>query len=41
MLESATIQDVYEALKSVEEKMVIREDIDALIDSVEDSLAEL
>ena len=41
MPESATIQDVCEALKSVEEKMVIREDIDALIDSVEDSLAEL
>ena len=32
---SATIQDVYEALKRVEEKMVTREDIEALVDSVE------
>lgn len=30
-----TIQDVYKALKRVEEKMVTREDIEALIDSVE------
>jgi len=35
MHEPVTIQDVYEALKRVEEKMVTREDIDALIDSVE------
>jgi len=35
MHESVTIQDVYEALKRVEEKMVTREDIEALIDSVE------
>ncbi len=31
----ATIQDVYEALKRIEEKMVTREDVEALIDSVE------
>ena len=35
MHEPVTIQDVYEALKRVEEKMVTREDIDVLIDSVE------
>ena len=35
MHESVTIQDVYEALKRVEEKMVTREDIEALVDSVE------
>ena len=35
MHESATIQDVYEALKRVEEKMATREDIEALVDSVE------
>jgi hypothetical protein len=35
MHEPVTIQDVYEALKRVGEKMVTREDIDALIDSVE------
>lgn len=35
MPESATIQDVYEALKRMEEKMVTREDIEALVDSVE------
>jgi len=34
MHESVTIQDVYEALKRVEEKMVTREDIEALVDSV-------
>ncbi len=32
---SVTIQEVYEALKRVEEKMVTREDIEALVDSVE------
>jgi hypothetical protein len=31
MHEPVTIQDVYEALKRVGEKMVTREDIDALI----------
>ncbi|MGC9443771.1 MAG: hypothetical protein ACP5E9_02370 [Candidatus Methanospirareceae archaeon] len=31
----ATIQEVYETLKRIEEKMVTREDIDALVDSVE------
>ncbi len=35
MHEPVTIQDVYEALKRVEEKMVTREDIEALVDSVE------
>ena len=35
MHESVTIQDVYEALKRVEEKMATREDIEALVDSVE------
>lgn len=35
MPELATIQDVYEALKRIEEKMVTREDVEALIDSVE------
>jgi antitoxin YefM len=35
MHKSVTIQDVYEALKRVEEKMVTREDIEALVDSVE------
>jgi antitoxin YefM len=29
------IQDVYEALKRIEEKMATREDVEALIDSVE------
>ena len=32
---SITIQEVYEALKRIEEKMVTREDLDALVDSVE------
>jgi hypothetical protein len=32
---SITIQEVYEALKRIEEKMVTRDDIDALVDSVE------
>jgi antitoxin YefM len=35
MPESVTIQDVYETLKRIEEKMVTREEVDALIDSVE------
>jgi hypothetical protein len=35
MHESVTIQEVYEALKRVEEKMVTREDIEELVDSVE------
>ena len=35
MPELVTIQDVYETLKRIEEKMVTREEVDALIDSVE------
>jgi antitoxin YefM len=35
MHKSVTIQDVYEALKRVEEKMLTREDLEALVDSVE------
>ncbi len=35
MADSITIKDVYHELKRLEEKMVTREDIDALIDSVE------
>ena len=35
MHEAVTIQDVYEALKRVEEKMVTREDPETLVDSVE------
>ena len=35
MMESITIQDVYKELKMIEENMVTREDIMALIDSVE------
>lgn len=35
MMESITIQDVYKELKMIEENMVTREDIIALIDSVE------
>ena len=31
----ATIQDIYEALKRVEEKMVTQKDVEALIDSLE------
>jgi len=30
-----TIQDVYDALKRIEEKMVTREDVEALVDSIE------
>lgn len=35
MSELVTIQDVYDALKRIEEKMVTREDVEALIDLVE------
>jgi len=35
MTGSVTIQEVYEALKRIEGKMVTREDLDALVDSVE------
>jgi len=35
MSELVTIQDVYEALKRIEEKMVTRGELEALIDSVE------
>ncbi len=35
MTESITIEDVYQELKAIERKMVTREDLDALIDSVE------
>ena len=35
MSELVTIQDVYEALKRIEEKMVTRGEVEALIDSVE------
>ena len=35
MPELVTIQEVYETLKRIEEKMVTREEVDALIDSVE------
>ncbi len=35
MTESISIEDVYQELKSIERKMVTREDLDALIDSVE------
>ncbi len=35
MTESITIEDVYQELKAIERKMVTREDIEALIDSVE------
>ena len=35
MMESITIQDVYKELKMIEENMVTRKDIEALIDSVE------
>ncbi len=35
MSESITIEDVYQELKTIERKMVTREDLDALIDSVE------
>jgi antitoxin YefM len=35
MSELITIQDVYEALKRIEEKMITRKDVEALIDSIE------
>ena len=35
MAGSITIEDVYQELKAIEKKMVTREDLDALIDSVE------
>lgn len=35
MTELVTIQDVFEALKRIEEKMITREDVEALIDTVE------
>ncbi len=35
MTESITIEDVYQELKAIEKKMVTREDLEALIDSVE------
>ena len=35
MPELVTIQDLYETLKRIEQKMVTREEVDALIDSVE------
>ncbi len=35
MADSVTIDDVYQELKRLEEKMVTRGDIEALIDSVE------
>jgi len=35
MAHSITIEDVYQELKKIEEKIATREDIEALIDSVE------
>ncbi len=35
MTESISIEDVYQELKAIERKMVTREDLEALIDSVE------
>ncbi len=35
MAGSITIEDVYQELKAIEKKMVTREDLEALIDSVE------
>jgi len=35
MGDTVTIDDVYQELKRLEEKMVTREDIEALIDSIE------
>lgn len=35
MTDSVTIEDVYQELKRLEEKMVTREDLEALIDSLE------
>jgi len=35
MTESITIEDIYQELKAIERKMITREDLEALIDSVE------
>ncbi len=35
MTDSVTLEDVYKELKRLEEKMVTREDVEALVDSVE------
>ena len=35
MTGSITIEDIYQELKTIERKMVTREDLEALIDSVE------
>ncbi len=35
MMESITIEDVYQELKAIERTMVTREDLDALVDTVE------
>ena len=35
MIETVTLQDIYKMLREIEEKMVVREDIEALIDSIE------
>ncbi|MFQ6136999.1 MAG: hypothetical protein ACE5PM_07450 [Candidatus Hydrothermarchaeales archaeon] len=35
MTDSVTIEDIYQELKRLEEKMVTREDIEALVDSIE------
>ncbi len=35
MTESITIEDIYQELKAIEKKMVTRDDLEALIDSVE------
>ncbi|GBE18247.1 hypothetical protein BMS3Abin16_00839 [archaeon BMS3Abin16] len=35
MTDSVTLEDVYRELKRLEEKMVTREDVEALVDSVE------
>lgn len=35
MPENVTIQDLYNAIKRIEQKMVTKEDLDSLIDSVE------
>ncbi|VVB93781.1 Uncharacterised protein [uncultured archaeon] len=35
MTDSISIEDVYQELKAIERKMITREDLEALIDSVE------
>ena len=35
MIETVTLQDIYKMLRQIEEKMVVREDIEAIIDSIE------